>query len=79
VAYNYSFAPHHLGFYPIGDILPKDQENMPIEETGNLFMMIAAIAKKEGNLDSFFPKYSNLFEIWGQYLVSSLPGKKLES
>eukprot|EP01119_Soliformovum_irregulare_P002109 TRINITY_DN121_c0_g1_i8.p1 TRINITY_DN121_c0_g1~~TRINITY_DN121_c0_g1_i8.p1 ORF type:complete len:471 (+),score=120.63 TRINITY_DN121_c0_g1_i8:117-1415(+) len=43
VTYDYVYAPHHLGTWPIAYILSQDQENMPIEETGNLLMMIGEL------------------------------------
>lgn len=74
VLYNFPWAPHHLGEYPIGYILPKDQENMPVEETGNLFMMILGIVQRQKNdLTWLFPRYSKLLEMWAGYLVASLP------
>jgi len=66
------FAPHDLGFYPIAfkDI---DQENMPIEETGNFLMMVASIVKMTKNIDFIVPKYAGLLDTWGTYLMLHLP------
>jgi hypothetical protein len=47
VAYPKPFAPHHLGYYPVGDILPSQQEDMPVEETANLLLMLAAAVRAE--------------------------------
>jgi len=33
--YTLEWAPHHLGYYPVGNIQVSQQENMPVEETGN--------------------------------------------
>jgi len=73
VNYTFVWAPHHLGYYPIEYILSKDQENMPIEETGNIMMMLASVLQRTGHLDGIVPHYSPILEAWGQYLVSSLP------
>ena len=74
VPYNLSWAPHHLGHWPICDLPPNKQEQMPIEETGNMLAMLSGIAMKDPqttlkNLGPYWP----LLEIWGRYLVSSLP------
>ena len=41
--------PHHLGAWPICDLTSKQQEHMPVEESGNMLIMIAALAQKSGN------------------------------
>lgn len=38
IAYNLSWTPHHLGHWPVCDIKPWQQEQMPMEETGNLLV-----------------------------------------
>lgn len=45
IEYNLPWAPHHLGTYPIANCPPSQQENMPVEESGNLLMIIAALVK----------------------------------
>lgn len=54
------------------------QENMPIEETGNLLMMIAAAAQATGSnaeaLKFVYPHYWPLIQSWGEYLITVLPG-----
>lgn len=47
---------------------------MPIEETGNLILMIASVAKLTNSLDQIYPKYWPVLQQWGQYLVDNLPG-----
>jgi len=74
VKYNYPWSPHHLGFWPVGYILPKDQENMPVEESGNMILMIYSVIQRQNNNVSWLlPKYGPLIRQWAEYLVASLP------
>ena len=126
IAYNLSWAPHHLGWYPLGNLEPYDQvrscvwrmamlllllmmmimmmmlpplmllflflsitlfislplpvqEQMPIEETGNFLIMIAAIANAKGNVDFIPERYWPLIDGWAQYLWNTTenPGDQL--
>jgi len=72
--YSLVWAPHHLGTWPVANIETDQQENMPIEETGNMLLMIAAVAKLT-NYDIVLqnPAYWALIQQWGDYLVSVLP------
>lgn len=64
----YPWAPHDLGTYPIDNARPPAQmESMPLEETGNMLLMIAGIAKAEGSA-SFAAKYWPLLTKWAAYL-----------
>jgi hypothetical protein len=64
----YSYAPHDLGTYPLDNArVPSKMESMPVEETGNMMLMIAAIAKAEGNA-SFSLRYWALISQWAGYL-----------
>lgn len=77
--YPFDWAAHHLGYYPIGNIKPFEQENMPVEETANMLQMIAAIAKFDKNsLTRFgiYPHYWPLLKTWVDYLLQNLPGMK---
>ena len=48
------------------------QEQMPVEETANMHLMLAAIAQQKGNSTDFIdPKYWPLLRIWADYLVST--------
>eukprot|EP01051_Picozoa_sp_SAG22_P003147 SAG22_NODE_150_length_17426_cov_8.082588_12_plen_787_part_00 len=71
VTWNLSWCPHHLGKYPVGYILPSHQEHMPIEETANMQLMLAAIAQRKGNRTDFIaPRYWQLLRRFADYLVS---------
>jgi len=70
--YNKAWAPHHLGQWPICDLTPEKQEDMPIEETANLLLMLAALDKVM-DIKSYILKYYPLLKSYGDYLVMYLP------
>jgi hypothetical protein len=45
---------------------------MPMEESGNIFLMLAGIVQRLKTTD-FLQPYWNVMEIWAQYLNSTLP------
>ena len=73
VPYNLLWAPHHLGHWPICDLPPYKQEQMPMEETGNMLIMLAVIVQRNSSLLPKLSPYWDLLKMWTNYLVSTLP------
>lgn len=72
VPYTLPWAPHDLGTWPVADLPPRSQEQMPIEESGNMIIALAALGRRLGSrslLDAYWP----LLETWAQFINASLP------
>ncbi|MGA9798929.1 MAG: DUF4965 domain-containing protein [Terriglobales bacterium] len=71
----FRWAPHDLGIYPHanGHDYPANVDlnsvegHMPVEESANMILMAAAIAKADGNAD-YAARYWPLFSKWANYL-----------
>ena len=68
-----NWAPHDFGGYPIADTNAAAQEEMPLEESGNMLLMLAAIAQRQNGDVNWMVPYQKILEEWASFINSTLP------
>ena len=66
------YSPHQLGTYPIANDTTARQERMPLENSGNMILMLLGIVQRTQDA-SWLTKYWPLLASWADELVLSLP------
>ncbi len=67
--YDHPFAAHDVGTYPVANGMTYG-EPMPVEETGNMLILAAAVTKADDNA-SFAKAHWQQLSIWAHYLKSN--------
>ena len=65
------FCPHQLGFYPIANSTTALQEQMPLEETGNMFLMIEGYLQATNRSDLFFEPWYPMLKAWAWWMAET--------
>jgi len=72
--YTDPYCPHQIGVFPVANDTTAAQEEMPMENTGNMFLMMLGILQRNGGDVSFYyPKYFKVMTKWADYLKATLP------
>jgi len=71
-AWKFDFAPHDAGQYPLvnGQVYNTDkiEGQMPVEECGNMIVLMADICQRDGNVD-FVKPHLETIDAWSEYLI----------